>query len=73
MVSEEIELAGFRIDVADAADLVRKGALEGKDGLVVVEEEGDVGLLRGKMLDQPYLNRIEILRLVNQDVSRPYG
>src|SRR6266542_2485851 len=70
VVSEEVELAGLGIDVSDPIDFIRKGALEGKDGLVVIEKEGDVGLLRGKVFDQPYLNRIEILRLVNQDVSR---
>ena len=40
---------------------------------LIVEKEGDVGLLRRKTLDQLYLNWIEILRLVNQDVSRAYG
>ena len=73
MVSEDIEFTGFGIDVSDAINLIRKGAFEGKDGLVVVEEEGDVGFVRGKTLDQFYLNRVQILRLVNQDVSRTYG
>src|SRR5207247_5448037 len=59
-----------RIDVSEQVDLISQGAFEGKNGLVIVEEEGDVRLLRRKTLDQPYLNRIEILRLVNQDVSR---
>jgi hypothetical protein len=70
VVSEKIEFACLRIDVSDSVDLIRKGAFEGKDSLVVVEEEGNVGLFRGKTFDQRYLNRIEILRLVNQDVSR---
>ena len=72
MVSEEIEFACFGIDVSDPVDLVRQGAFEGKNGLVVIEEESNVGLFRGKTLDQLYLNRIEILRLVNQDVGRRY-
>ena len=70
VVSEEIELAGFGIDVSDPVDLIRQGAFEGKDGLVVVEEEGDVGFFRGKTLDQLYLNRIQILGFINQDVGR---
>jgi hypothetical protein len=52
VVSEKIELSGFRIDVSDPVNFIREGAFEGKDRLVVVEEEGDIGIFRTKTLDQ---------------------
>ena len=56
----------------DPVDLIRKGAFKGKDGLVVVEKKGDVGLFRGKLLDELYLDRIEVLGLIDQDVRGRY-
>ena len=72
MVSKKVEFASLGIDVSDPVDLVRQGAFEGKNGLVVVEKKRDVGLFPGEPLDELYLDRIEVLGLVDQDVRGRY-
>ena len=69
MVSGEIELSRIGIKVGEPLDFIEKGAFERKNRLVVIEEEGDVGIGPAKSLDKLYLNPIEILCLINQDVA----
>ena len=70
MVFKKVEFAGLGIDVADPVYLIRQGTFEGKDGLIIVKKKGDIGFFSGKPLDELYLDRIEVLRLVDQDVRR---
>src|SRR5262249_52206199 len=49
------------------------GTLKGKDRLIVVKKQGDIGSVPGKALDQLNLNRVEVLGFINQDVSWRYG
>ena len=64
-----MKLSRMGIEVGEPLDFVEKGAFERKNRLDVVQEEGDVGIGPGKSLDKLYLNPIEILCLINQDMA----
>ena len=59
------------VPVAEAEDVVDRGAPERVDGLVVIADHGDVAMRLGEEPDQLGLGAVRVLELVHEDVAEP--